>query len=100
MAGGPDPSEHAIAAGDMVTAVPVMSLLGAQRPLSLGMLGAEWEHCSGFRARVFIHDTQDRFFLLFFKTKKQMKQETLSKEAQMLSHPPPLGLGELDAEGV
>lgn len=30
-----------------------------------------------------------------------MKQEALSgEEAQMLSHPPPLGLGELDAEGV
>lgn len=28
MAGGPDPCEAAIAAGDMVTAVPVMSLLG------------------------------------------------------------------------
>lgn len=27
MAGGPDPSEPAIAAGDMVTAVPVMSLV-------------------------------------------------------------------------
>lgn len=39
-------------------------------------------------------------FFFFFKTKEQMKQETLSKEAQMLSHPPPLGLGELDAEGL
>lgn len=30
-----------------------------------------------------------------------MKQEALSREeAQMLSHPSPLGLGELDAEGV
>lgn len=59
------------------------------------MLGAEWEHCSGFRASVSIHDTQDRFFLLFFRTKKQMKQEMLSKEAQRLSHPPLPGLGAL-----
>lgn len=28
MAEGPDPSESAIAAGDMVTAVPVMSVIG------------------------------------------------------------------------
>lgn len=28
MAGGPDPSEAAIAAGDMVTTVPVMSVIG------------------------------------------------------------------------
>lgn len=59
------------------------------------MLGAEWEHCSSFRASVSIHDIQDRFFLLFFKTKKQMKQETVSREAQMLSYPPPPGLGAL-----